>query len=128
MEPYKANIEDETLGNDYYRKVLFTGSKMQLVAMSLKVDDDIPMEVHPHIDQFIRVEKGEALVKVDGKEFSLKDDDVVIIPAGSEHYVKNTSSTEELKIYTIYATPEHPEGTIHKTREEALKAHDEEHH
>ena len=125
MKGYTANIEKETLDNEFYRKVLFTGKKMQLVVMSLKPGEHIPLETHHEIDQFIRVERGEALVKVAGEEFNLKDDDVVIIPAGTEHYVKNTSSDKELKVYTIYATPEHPPETIHKTREEAEKA---EHH
>jgi mannose-6-phosphate isomerase-like protein (cupin superfamily) len=119
MNSYTINIEKETLENENYRKVLFTGKKMQLVVMSLKPGEDIPLEVHGDIDQFIRVEKGEAYVKVGETEFNLKDDDVVIVPAGNEHYVKNTSETEVLKVYTIYATPEHADGTVHKTKEEA---------
>jgi mannose-6-phosphate isomerase-like protein (cupin superfamily) len=122
MKGYKTNIETDTLENENYRKVLFTGEKMQLVVMSLKPGEDIPLEVHGHIDQFIRVEKGEAYVKIGEDEFNLKDDDVVIVPAGNEHYVKNTSSENDLKLYTIYATPEHKEGTIHKTKEEADSA------
>ncbi len=119
MEPYNANIEKETKENLDYRRVLFTGQKMQLVVMSLKPGEDIPLEVHNNIDQFIRVESGQAYVKIGDKEFNLKDDDVVIIPAGTEHYVKNVSETEDLKVYTIYASPEHPEGTVQKTKAEA---------
>lgn len=125
MNAYSTNIEKQTLKNISYRKVLFTGEKMQLVVMSLKPGDDIPMEVHEYIDQFIRIESGEAYVKVGEQEFNLKDDDVVIVPAGNHHYVKNTSADKELKLYTIYATPEHAPGTVQATREEALAAHHE---
>ena len=82
-------------------------------------------EVHPDIDQFFRIEEGEAYVKVNDEEFNLKDDDIIIIPAGSEHYVKNSSEDKVLKVYTIYTPAEHPEGTVHKTKEEADAA---EHH
>lgn len=121
---FKTNIEQDTLNNENYRQVLFTGEKMQLVVMSLKVGEDIPMEVHHDIDQFIRIEKGQAYVKIGEEEFNLKDDDVIIIPAGNDHYVKNTGEGE-LKLYSIYATPEHAPGTIHRTKEEADNA---EHH
>jgi mannose-6-phosphate isomerase-like protein (cupin superfamily) len=119
MKGYSTNIEKETIDNENYRKVLFTGDKMQLVVMSLKPGEDIPLEVHNSIDQFIRIEEGEALVKIGDEEFTLKDDDVVIIPAGNKHYVKNTSADKYLKVYTIYATPEHSPGTVHKTKAEA---------
>jgi mannose-6-phosphate isomerase-like protein (cupin superfamily) len=119
MSGYKTNIEKETIKNNFYRKVLFTGKKIQLVLMSLKPLEDIPLEVHHDIDQFIRIEKGTALVIINGKNFKLKDDDAVIIPAGSKHYVKNTSKNKNLKLYSIYATPEHKPGTIHKTKAEA---------
>jgi len=118
---YSTNIEKDTLENECYRKVLFTGRKIQLVVMRLKPGEDIPLEVHDDIDQFIRVEEGEAFVTIGDEEFNLKDDDIVIIPAGSKHYVKNTSD-KDLKIYTLYATPEHPSGTIHKTQAEAAEA------
>lgn len=124
---YKANIEKETLENENYRKVLHTGKHMQLVVMSLKKGDDIPMEVHDHIDQFIRVEKGNALVKIGDEEFELSDDDVVIVPAGKQHYVKNTGE-EDLKLYTIYTPPEHEDGTVHKDQAEADAAEAEHHH
>lgn len=97
---------------------------MQLVVMNLKAGEDIPEEVHHDIDQFIRVEHGNAMVRIDDEEHNLFDDDVVIIPAGTKHYVKNTGDGE-LKIYSIYATPEHEPGTIHKTKAEADAA---EHH
>lgn len=124
MGIYSTNIEKDTKENENYRKVLYTG-KMQLVLMSLKPGEDIPAEVHSDIDQFFRIEEGEAYIKVDDEEFNLKDDDIIIIPAGSEHYVKNSSTDTVLKVYTIYTPPEHPPETIHKTKEEADAA---EHH
>ncbi len=123
---YKENIESETTDNTDYRRVVFTGEKMQLVLMSLKPGEDIPNEVHTGIDQFIRIEKGHAKAVVDGKEYMLEHDDAIIIPAGKEHQIFNTSETEELKLYSIYADPEHPDGTIHKTKAEADA--DEHHH
>jgi mannose-6-phosphate isomerase-like protein (cupin superfamily) len=124
MIGFKTNIEQDTIENENYRKVLFTGEKMQLVVMSLKAGEDIPLEVHNDIDQFLRIEKGQASVKIGEEEFNLKDDDVIIIPAGNKHYVKNTGESD-LKLYSIYATPEHAPGTVHKTKEEADSA---EHH
>jgi len=118
MTAYSTNIEKDTVENENYRKVLYTG-KMQLVLMSLKPGEDIPSEVHPEIDQFFRIEQGEAYIKVDEEEFNLKDDDIIIIPAGSQHYVKNSSEDKDLKVYTIYTPAEHPDGTIHKTKAEA---------
>ena len=118
MAAYSTNIEKDTIENEDYRRVLYTG-KMQLVLMSLKPGEDIPSEVHPEIDQFFRIEQGEAYIKVNHEEFNLKEDDIIIIPAGSEHYVKNSSEDKVLKVYTIYTPAEHPEGTIHKTKAEA---------
>lgn len=124
MKAYKTNIETQTLDNENYRKVLFTGEKLQLVVMSIKPQEDINLETHDHIDQFIRVESGEAYVKVNEEEYNLEDDDVIIIPAGTQHYVKNKSQDKTLKIYSIYADPEHDDGTIHKTKKDS----DEDHH
>ena len=124
MKAYSTNIEKNTIENENYRKVLYTG-KMQLVLMSLLPSEDIPSEVHEDIDQFFRIEAGEAYIKVDSEEFNLKEDDVIIIPAGTEHYVKNSSEDKVLKVYTIYSPPEHLPGTVHKSKEEADAA---EHH
>ncbi len=126
MKAYKTNIETQTLDNENYRKVLFTGEKLQLVVMSIKPQEDINLETHDHIDQFIRVESGEAYVKVNEEEYNLEDDDVIIIPAGTQHYVKNKSQDKTLKIYSIYADPEHDDGTIHKTKKDSDE--DEHHH
>jgi mannose-6-phosphate isomerase-like protein (cupin superfamily) len=123
---FKTNIEEDTLQNEYYRKVVYTGEKMQLVLMSLKGGEEIPSEVHTGIDQFIRIESGEAIAYVDGETYELKDDDCIIIPSGKEHRIVNQSDSQELKLYSIYADPEHKDGTIHKTKEEADA--DEHHH
>jgi mannose-6-phosphate isomerase-like protein (cupin superfamily) len=127
MNGYTSNIMDETLDNTNFRKVLYTGKHMQLVVMSLKPGEDIGEEVHDHVDQFFRIEEGECKVIIDGEETLLTDDMVAIVPAGSRHNVINTSESEDLKLYTIYSPANHPEGTIHATREEAMKAEEEEH-
>ncbi|MFH0970858.1 MAG: cupin domain-containing protein [Candidatus Diapherotrites archaeon] len=125
MTGYTTNIENKTIQNEFYRKVLFTGKKIQLVVMSIRVGEDIPLETHPKTDQFIRIEKGTAFVKIGEEEHTLNEDEIVIIPAGNPHYVKNASPTKVLKLYSLYAPPEHPDGTIHKTCKDAAKA---EHH
>jgi mannose-6-phosphate isomerase-like protein (cupin superfamily) len=125
---YIDNIEDRTLENSNFRKVLYTGAHMQLVVMTLKPGEDIGEEVHDTVDQFFRIEKGEAKVKIGEEENVLTDDMVAIVPAGSLHNVINISESKDLKLYTIYAPANHPEGTIHVTREEAMKAEEEEHH
>ncbi len=124
---YSDNIVDRTLENSNFRKVLYTGAHMQLVVMSLKVGEDIGEEVHDTVDQFFRVEKGEAKVVMNGEETLLSDDMVAIVPAGTLHNVINVSETEELKLYTIYAPANHPEGTVHATKEEAMAAEEHEH-
>lgn len=127
MKGYVDNIEDRTKENSSFRKVLFTGTYMQLVVMSLKPGEDIGEEVHDNVDQFFRVEEGVAKVIIDGEEHIVEEDMVIIVPAGSLHNVINISETEILKLYTIYAPPNHPENTEHVTREEAMLA-EEEHH
>ena len=114
---YKTNIEEVTIENTDFRNVLYTGEKLQLVVMSLEPSQEIGLEVHEENDQFFRVEKGEGKAIVGKTEYILKDDDVLIIPAGTVHNVINTSSTEPLKVYTIYATPHHKDKTVHKTKQ-----------
>ena len=126
MTGYIDNIEKLTLANQNFRKVLFTTQQMQLVVMTLKPNEDVGMEIHSDNDQFFRIEKGEGKVILNKKEHPIKEDDVIIIPAGTEHNVINTSSTEPLQFYTIYAPPHHKDGTIHKTKQEAME--DEEDH
>lgn len=121
---YIGNIEKETIGNDYFRKVIFTGPKSQLVVMALKPGEEIGMEKHADTDQFIRIEAGEAKIILDGEERAVRDDFAIVIPAGTYHNVINTSSDKPLKLYTVYAPPEHAPNTIHKTKAEADLAHE----
>jgi len=114
---YINNIEKETLNNTNFRTVLYTSKFMQLVVMNIVVGGDIGMEVH-HIDQFIRIEKGNAKSILNGVERDLIDGEVLIITAGTEHNIINTGD-EDLKLYTVYASPNHKKDTIHKTKEEA---------
>ncbi|HOR06097.1 MAG TPA: cupin domain-containing protein, partial [Candidatus Dojkabacteria bacterium] len=119
---YIDNIEKKTLENSNFRTVLFTGGHMQLVVMSLKPMEDIGMEVHENVDQFFRFEKGEGKVIMNGEESIVGAEMVAIVPAGTQHNVINTSQTEDLKLYTIYSPANHPEGTVHVTKEEAMAA------
>ena len=124
---YIDDIEEKTLENNNFRKVLFTGEHMQLVVMCLKPGEDIGEEVHDHVDQFFRIEQGEAKVIIDGKEDTLKEDMVAIVPAGALHNVVNTGDID-LKLYTIYSPPNHPDGTVHKDKAEAEEYEKEHHH
>lgn len=127
MNFYVSNIEKDTQENNNFRKVLQTSPHSQLVVMSLKPGEDIGMEVHNNVDQFFRIEQGRGVAILDGTEYEIEDDFAVVVPAGTEHNIINTSETEDLKLYTIYSPANHPDGTIHKTREEAMQA-EEEHH
>jgi len=120
MTGYHADIEAETLSNNNFRKVLFTGTHSQLVVMNLLPSEDIGMEVHNNVDQFFRFESGEGKAILNGEEVVFKANDVVIIPAGTNHNIINTSSTEQLKLYTIYSPANHPDGTVHATKAEAM--------
>lgn len=122
MKGYVGNIEKETENNENFRKVLFTGPKSQLVVMTLQPGEEIGEEVHEDHDQFLRIEEGEGKAILDGEEFELKDDWAVVVPAGVKHNIINTSDAEKMKLYTIYAPPEHPEGTVHRTKAEAMEA------
>jgi mannose-6-phosphate isomerase-like protein (cupin superfamily) len=129
MAGYVVSIEKKTLENDYFRQVLFTGKHAQLVVMSLKPGEEIGNEVHSNVDQFFRIEQGEATFVLAGKEKHVaKDGDAVIVPAGTYHNVINASKTTKLKLYTIYSPPNHPDRTVHKTKAEADKAEAAEHH
>jgi len=120
MKGFKSNIEKDTLGNNDFRHVLYTGKYSQLVLMSLKPDEEIGEEVHKTVDQFFRFEKGTGTVSIDGVKHKIADGDAVVVPAGAKHNVINTSKTAELKLYTIYSPPEHQDGTVRKTKAEAL--------
>lgn len=126
MKNYIQNLEEETVQNTDYRRVIFTGNNVQLVLMSIKPGENIPKEVHDDVDQFIRIEAGEGKAILDGKEYALHDDSAIIIPQGTEHEIQNVSETETLKLYSIYTPPEHPDATVHTTFAEALEA--EKHH
>jgi mannose-6-phosphate isomerase-like protein (cupin superfamily) len=115
MAGFLINIEKATLQNDNFRKVLNTAQNSQLVVMSLLPGEDIGTEVHD-LDQFIRIESGKGTVILDGQEHAVEDDWAVVIPAGVEHNVINTSDSEKMKLYSIYSPPEHPEGTVHPTK------------
>ena len=127
MIGYKGAIEELTRANTYFRQVLFTAPNSQLVLMCLAPSEEIGMEVHPENDQFFRFEEGEGKVIIDGTEYLVKDGDAAIVPAGAQHNVINTSPANPLKLYTIYSPAHHPDGTIHKTKAEALAAEKAEH-
>lgn len=119
MKGFTTNIETSTLENVNFRKVLYTGKHAQLVLMSLKPNEEIGLEVHPKNDQFFRFEKGQATCIIDGNEYSVRDGDVIIVPAGAQHNIINTSSSDELKIYTLYSPAHHKDSVVHKTKAEA---------
>ncbi len=122
MKGYVGNIEKESLENEFFRKVLFTDPRCQLVVMHLLPGQEIGEEVH-QLDQFIRVEAGEGKVIMDGEESSISDGVAIVIPMGTRHNVINLSKENPLKLYTIYTPPEHRPGTIHKTKEDAEADH-----
>jgi mannose-6-phosphate isomerase-like protein (cupin superfamily) len=125
MTAYVTQIEEKTLKNNNFREVLKTTSRSQLVVMSLKPGEEIGMEVHNDVDQFLRIEAGTGKAVLDGKEYPLEDGSAVVVPAGVEHNFINTSKDQDMKLYSIYTPPEHPDGTIHATKAEADAA---EHH
>lgn len=125
MKGYVANIEEEALRNNAFRKVLYTDDRVQLVVMSIDPNSDIGEEVH-QLDQFIRIEAGEGKSILDGEEHVLGAASALIIPAGVRHNIVNTSSHDPLKLYTLYAPPNHAPGTVHATKADAEK--DEEHY
>lgn len=127
MNSYVGDIENLTEENSNFRQVLFTGKYCQLVVMNLKPGEDIGMEVHPDVDQFFRFEAGEGKVIINGEESMVKDGTAVIVPAGAEHNVINSSDSKELKLYTIYSPPNHPDGTVHVDHAEAMEAEKAEH-
>ncbi len=121
-----TNIERETLENDNFRKVLYTGEYSQLVVMSLLPGEDIGKEVHEDRDQFIRIESGKGIAFINGIETEIEDDYAIVIPAGAEHNITNTGDTK-MKLYTVYSPAEHRDGVIHKTKEIAEAEHEKGH-
>lgn len=120
MKGYKTNIEKATLENENFRRVMYTSHHFQLVLMSLLPGEEIGMETHPGNDQFFRVEQGHGECYIDDRKYELSANDIVVIPAGARHNIINTDNMTTLKMYTIYAPPNHKDGTIHQTRQEAL--------
>jgi len=127
MAGYAINIEEKTVDNNFFREVLFTAQRVQLVVMSLGPCEEIGLETHDDGDQFIRVEAGKGIAILDGEEHELEDGSAVVIPAGVKHNIINSSPQQPLKLYTIYSPPEHPDGTVNKDKAEAL-AYEKEHH
>lgn len=123
---YIGNIEKDTLENENFRKVINTAENSQLVVMSLLPGEEIGEEIHKDVDQFIRIEEGEAMVILDGEKTKIEEDFAVVIPAGAKHNVINIGE-EKLKLYTIYTPPQHPAGTIHQNKAEADDSEAEHH-
>lgn len=130
-EPFVINIDEATKQNNNFRTALWTGEHLQVTLMSIDVGEDIGLEIHPHLDQFIRIEEGEGIVMMGDKKNKLDfqrkvyDDYAFIIPAGTWHNLVNTGN-KPIKLYSIYAPPQHPYGTIHETKADAEA--DEENH
>ena len=121
MKGFIADIEDQTEENRDFRRVLYTGPHMQLVLMSLAPGEELGEEVHETTDQFFRVEEGKGEVVIDGRETRIESDIAIIVPAGTRHNVRNTGH-KPLRFYTLYAPPEHPDGTVHRTKADAERA------
>jgi len=118
MKGFADDIEELTEKNSDFRRVLYTAKKMQLVLMALKPGEEIGEEVHKDRDQFFRVETGKGEIWIDGARTKIESDMAMIVPAGARHNVKNTGD-KPLKVYTIYAPPEHVDGTVHATKADA---------
>lgn len=118
MKGFVDDIEDKTERNADFRRVLYTGKQMQLVLMAIPPGEEIGEEVHDDRDQFFRVEEGEGELWIDGVRKRIESDWAMVVPAGARHNVRNTGD-KPLKLYTLYAPPEHVDGTVHATRAEA---------
>lgn len=122
---FVTNIEEDTVENEDFRRVLFTTPHSQLVLMAIRPGDDIGKEVHDNLDQFIRIDKGQGKLVTNAEEHQLNDGSAMVIPAGTEHNVINTSDDQDLKLYTVYTPPQHEKDVVHKTKEQAKQ--DDEH-
>lgn len=116
---YKDNIEKLTAENKNFRRVIYTAKHSQLVLMTLLPGEEIGLEVHDEGDQFFRFEKGQGKVIIDDTEYEVSDGDGVIVPGGAKHNIINTSSSENLYLYTVYSPPHHKDGIVRETKEEA---------
>ena len=124
MKGFNSNIEKLTLENTNFRKVLYTGKHLQLVLMSLKVGEEIGLEVHLNNDQFFRFESGNGKCIIDANEYNVKEGDVMVVPSGAKHNVINTGNVA-FNMYTIYGPPNHQDGTIRATKEAAEREEEE---
>lgn len=124
------DINKATKQNNTFRTALWTGSHLQVTLMSINVGEEIGAEVHPNLDQFLRIEQGQGLTTMGSSRNSMNlqarvsDDDAIMIPAGTWHNLINTGNIP-LKLYSIYAPPQHPRGTVHKTKADAMAAEHE---
>ncbi|NRD79949.1 cupin domain-containing protein [Bacillus sp. BRMEA1] len=124
-QPYVVNINEAAKHNNTYRTTLWTGNHLQVTLMSINVGEDIGLEIHPNVDQFLRIEQGQGVVQMGKRKDQLNfiqqvfDDYAIMIPAGTWHNVTNTGNTP-LKLYSIYAPPQHPAGTVHLTKAQAM--------
>lgn len=129
-EPFVVNINQVTKQNDTFRTALWTGKHLQVTLMSINPGESIGLEIHPKVDQFLRVEEGQGIVKMGDRKDRLNfqrrvsDDFAIMIPAGTWHNIINTGR-KPLKLYSIYAPPQHPSGTVHKTKADAEAAEKE---
>lgn len=123
MKGFVDDIEQHTLGNSDFRRVVYTSKELQLVLMAIPPGDEIGEEVHQDVSQFFRFEAGQGEVWIDGACHLVAANHAVVVPAGARHNVKSTGA-EPLRLYTIYSPPEHIDGTVHKTRAEAKAAHE----
>lgn len=119
---FQANIENLAKENNFFRKVVYTGKHSQLVLMSIDVGSEIGEEVHPNVDQILFFVEGKGEAILDSKSSPVEEGDVVFVPAGTLHNFKNTGD-KPLKLYTVYSPPQHPDGTIHRTKKEAEAGH-----
>jgi len=126
MKGYVDNIDQATVGNDDFRRVLYTGKNLQLVLMTLRPGEEIGEEVHEDRDQFFRIEEGRGTVYIDDKANEVEDDFAVIVPAGAKHNVVNTGDAP-LRLYTLYGPPEHKDRTVHKDKAQADREHEQDH-
>jgi len=120
MEPYQADLKEVVKDSDDFRRVLFTGTHSQLVVMALPPSEEIGEEVH-HVDQILYAVEGEGDAFLDGRRKSFEKGDVVAVPAGTRHNIRNTDK-KPLKLFTVYSPPQHPAGTIHHTKADAVAA------
>jgi len=125
MKGFCGNIEQQTIANADFRRVLYTGGHMQLVLMTLQPGEEIGAEVHADRDQFFRIEQGSGAVDIDGVENRVEEDFAVIVPAGARHNVRNTGDAP-LRLYTIYGPPEHKDGVVQSTKADADARHSHE--